>query len=93
MTSLWSAPKVHEIYLERVAERDLNKLEHADLDRIIAQMKALAENPRPAGCRKIRGATNDWRIHSGIYRIIYEIDEKEKTVKIYRIRHRKEAYR
>lgn len=84
---------MHEIYLERTAERDLNKLEQSDFDRIIAQIKALSGNPRPAGCRKIRGSINDWRIRSGMYRIIYEIDDKEKTVKIYRIRHRKEAYR
>jgi len=84
---------VHEIYLERTAGRDLNKLEQADFDRIIAQMKALAENPRPAGCRKIKGSINDWRIRSGVYRIIYEIDDTDKVVKIYRIRHRKEVYR
>jgi mRNA interferase RelE/StbE len=84
---------VHEIYLERAAERDLNKLEQSDFGRIIAQMNALAENPRPAGCRKIRGAINDWRIRSGTYRIIYEIDDKAKSIRIYRIRHRKEVYR
>lgn len=72
---------MHEIYLERAAERDLNKLEQADFDRILAQMKALAENPRPAGCRKIRGSINDWRMRSGVYRIIYEIDDKEKLSK------------
>jgi mRNA interferase RelE/StbE len=81
MTSSWSALNVHEIYLERAAERDLNKLEQADFDRILAQMKALAENPRPAGCRKIRGSINDWRMRSGVYRIIYEIDDKEKLSK------------
>jgi len=84
---------VHEIYLERIAERDLNKLEQSDFDRIVAQMKALAENPRPAGCRKIRGSVNDWRIRAGMYRILYEIDDKAKSIRIYRIRHRKEVYR
>jgi len=29
----------------------------------------------------------------GDYRIIYKIHEKEKTVEIYKIRHRKDAYR
>ena len=84
---------MHEIYLERIAERDLNKLEQSDFDRIVAQMKALAENPRPAGCRKIRGSVNDWRIRAGMYRILYEIDDKAKSIRIYRIRHRKEVYR
>jgi mRNA interferase RelE/StbE len=82
---------VHEIYLERKAERDLKKLDPTDFDKIIEQIKALSGNPRPAGCRKIRGSVNDWRIRAGTYRIIYEIDDTNKVVKIFRIRHRKEV--
>jgi mRNA interferase RelE/StbE len=29
----------------------------------------------------------------GTYRVIYEIDEKAKAVKVMRVRHRREAYR
>ncbi|MFH0812492.1 MAG: type II toxin-antitoxin system RelE/ParE family toxin [Pseudomonadota bacterium] len=36
---------------------------------------------------------SDWRIRIGEYRVIYEVDEKEKAVKVMRIRHRKEVYR
>lgn len=82
---------MHEIYLERKAERDLKKLDPTDFDKIIEQIKALSGNPRPAGCRKIRGSVNDWRIRAGTYRIIYEIDDTNKVVKIFRIRHRKEV--
>jgi mRNA interferase RelE/StbE len=84
---------VHDIYLERAAERDLKKLDPVDFDKIIGQIKALSGNPRPSGCRKIRGSVNDWRIRAGTYRIIYEIDDKTKSIRIYRIRHRKEVYR
>ncbi|MFZ3073329.1 MAG: type II toxin-antitoxin system RelE/ParE family toxin [Thermodesulfobacteriota bacterium] len=34
-----------------------------------------------------------WRIRTGDYRILYEIDEPQKTVKVFRIVHRKEVYR
>lgn len=34
-----------------------------------------------------------WRIRVGDYRIVYEIDEKEKVIRVMRVRHRREAYR
>ena len=84
---------MYEVLLERRAERDLKKLSQETFYRIIPQIKGLSENPKPAGCRKITGSKNDWRIRIGDYRIIYEIDEKERTVKVMRIRHRREVYK
>jgi mRNA interferase RelE/StbE len=84
---------VYEVYLERSAENDLKRLPTSISHRIIPQIKTLGENPRPSGCRKITGSKNDWRIRIGDYRIIYEIDEKAKAVRIMRVRHRREVYR
>ena len=84
---------MHDVLLERAAERDLKALPRAVCDRIITQLKALAHNPRPAGCRKIVGSQNDWRVRIGDYRIVYEVDNKANTVRIMRIRHRREVYR
>jgi mRNA interferase RelE/StbE len=84
---------VYELYLERVAERDLRRLSAHGFRRIIRHIKALAENPRPPGCRKIIGSKSDWRIRVGDYRVVYEIDDKAKAVRVMRVRHRGEAYR
>jgi len=84
---------VYEVYLERSAENDIKRLPTPIFHRIIRQIKTLAENPRPSGCRKIAGSKNDWRIRISDYRIIYEIDEKAKAVKVMRVRHRREVYR
>jgi mRNA interferase RelE/StbE len=84
---------VFEVYLEKVAETDLKRLPTTTFHRIIPQIRALAENPRPSGCRKLTGSKNDWRIRIGDYRVIYEIDEKVKAVRIMRVRHRREVYR
>ncbi|MGQ9647331.1 MAG: type II toxin-antitoxin system RelE family toxin [Thermodesulfobacteriota bacterium] len=78
--------------------RDLRKMNVRRLPgsifhRIIPQIKTLAENPRPSGCRKITGSKNDWRIRIGDYRLIYEVDERAKAVRIMRVRHRREVYR
>ena len=66
---------MYEIYLERTAERDLKKLSAEAFQRIIPRIHALAETPRPAGCRKLAGSDSDWRIRIGDYRVIYEIDD------------------
>ncbi|MCX5838247.1 MAG: type II toxin-antitoxin system RelE/ParE family toxin [Deltaproteobacteria bacterium] len=84
---------MYEILIEKAAERDLKKLSAADFERIIPHLNGLAEQARPAGSRKIGGSEHDWRIRVGTYRVIYEIDEKGKTVKILRVRHRREVYR
>jgi mRNA interferase RelE/StbE len=84
---------VHDVLIERTAERDLKSLPTAVFDRLLPRIKALADNPRPAGCHKLAGSKNDWRIRIGDYRVVYEIDDFRKQVKIFRVRHRREVYR
>ncbi len=84
---------MYEVNLERSAENDLKRLPASTFQRILPQIKSLAENPRPHRCHKITGSKNDWRIRIGDYRVIYEIEEETKTVRIMRVRHRREVYR
>jgi len=84
---------MYEVFLESRAERDLRKLPAESFHRITKKILGLAENPRPEGCVKIRGAKNDWRIRIGEYRVIYEVDDKSKEVRVMFIRHRSGAYR
>ena len=84
---------MYEVYLERAAENDLKRLPTTTFHRIIPHIKALAENPRPSSCRKLTDSKNDWRMRIGDYRVLYEIDEKAKAVRIMRVRHRREVYR
>lgn len=83
----------YEVWLSSSVERDLKRLEAQYFNRIIKPIKSLAKDPKPSGCRKITGTKNDYRIRVGEFRIIYEIDDKEKAVRVMRVRHRKEAYR
>lgn len=84
---------MYEVYIERAAEKDLKKLSAEDFHRIVPTIKALTDESRPSGCRKITGSKSDWRIRIGEYRIIYEINEKEKAVRIFRVKHRRDDYR
>ena len=84
---------MYEVYLERTAERDLRQLSAKIFGRIIPEIRALAENPRPHGCRKITGSRNDWRIRIGDYRVIYEIRDERPSVLVVAVGHRREIYR
>ena len=53
----------------------------------------LYDEPRPKKAKKLKGSLSNWRIRSGDYRILYEIDDSQKLVKICSVVHRKEAYR
>lgn len=82
-----------EVFLERTAEKDLNRLPSNIFNRIITTIKNLKKNPRPHGCKKLVGTKNGWRIRVGDYRVIYEIDDVVKIVRVMKVRHRREVYR
>ena len=84
---------MYSVLLERAAEKDLARLSAEIHDRVIDAIKALGKNPRPSGCRKLVGGTNDWRIRVGDYRVVYEIADTIRVVRINRVRHLKEIYR
>lgn len=50
-------------------------------------------NPRPPACRKLTETKNDWRIRVGDYRVVYEIADEIRIVRINRVRQRREFYR
>ena len=53
----------------------------------------LAENPRPAGLKKLKGPAGFLRIRVGDYRVIYCVHDDVLIVLVVRIAHRREAYR
>lgn len=69
-------------FLERLSEPYYSQIKDA--------IYALAENPKPAGYKKLTGR-DGYRIRVGRYRIIYEI--LGDTVDILDIGHRKDIYR
>jgi len=65
-------------------------------DRLFARLDrrilALADNPRPAGCKKLRGYKDQWRIRMGDYRVIHTIDDIGNTVTVTHVAHRRDVY-
>jgi len=67
---------IYQVRIARDAERDIAALQTSVVPRVFKAIKALGENPRPPGCKKLKGIqAESWRIRVGAYRILYLIDD------------------
>ena len=74
-------------------KKDLRKLPPREVERVLAEVEPLAEEPFPHGSEKLAGAEHAHRIRVGDYRVIYEVFTQARIVEIQRVRHRKDVYR
>jgi mRNA interferase RelE/StbE len=83
---------MYSVVVGKSANKELQELPNIIVSRLISLIKSLSINPRPIGCKKLKGNQNLWRVRSGDYRIIYSIDDAIKIVDVRKIGHRKEIY-
>ena len=83
---------VYKIFFRTSVEKDFSAIPKNDLKKILQRIKALVGDPRPSGCEKLTGQDR-YRIRQGRYRITYSIQDKELTIWIVKVGHRKEIYK
>jgi mRNA interferase RelE/StbE len=84
---------LYTVKVAKAADRQIDALDGSVRPRVIRAIQALKEEPRPAGCKKLVGADDQWRIRVGAYRVVYTIDDGKLLVLVVRVRHRREVYR
>ena len=82
----------YSLLIKPSARKELAALPKRDRVKIVQQIQALSDEPRPAGCEKLSGR-EQYRIRRGSYRVAYAIEDGGKVVLVIKIAHRKEAYR
>ena len=82
----------YSVELKPSARKELDCLSSKLNERIFPRLENLASNPKPPGCKELKGGDNEWRIRVGDYRIVYTIDDEKSLVGVTRIRHRSEVY-
>ena len=82
----------YQLFLLPRAQKELARLPMESYERTRAAIRALAEEPRPPGYRKLSGREG-WRIRVGDYRVLYEIEDTPKTVTVVQVGHRRDVYR
>jgi mRNA interferase RelE/StbE len=75
------------------AARELSALPNHIQSQVGARIDALRDNPLPPGVQKLHGEDKLYRIRSGDYRIIYEVDHPNSKVTVTNIGHRRDVYR
>ena len=84
---------MYSLVIERAAEKDMQRLREDVHDRVSEAILQLKSNPRPHGSKKLTGMAGSWRIRVGDYRVLYDIADAIRIVRVYRVRHRKDVYR
>ena len=83
----------YEIEVKQKAFKELGRIHPVIGRRILTAIETLKENPRPRNTHKLAESENSYRIRVGDYRVIYYIDDQVRLVTVFRIAHRREAYR
>jgi mRNA interferase RelE/StbE len=82
----------YALEIKQSARKELECLSDRFIARIASKIECLSADPRPSGCKKLRGYKDLWRIRVGDYRVVYIIDDPRKIISITRIAHRQNVY-
>lgn len=81
----------YSISLKKQAIKALEKINEPYYSKIKEAIHSLAENPRPSGCKKLRGR-DGYRIRVADYRIIYDIFDHILLVDVIDLGHSRDIY-
>jgi mRNA interferase RelE/StbE len=82
----------YQIRIGKRARKEVARLPRQDQARILVAVKALAQDPRPPGCKPIKVAgQGTYRVRVGDYRVIYTVLDNERVVVVARVARRSES--
>lgn len=88
---------MYRLEIGRRAERGLRRIRQGDpiaYRRVVAAIRALADDPRPVGAGKLTAFDPPaWRVRVGGYRVVYEVDDDRVVVVVVNTSPRGEVYR
>lgn len=82
----------YELRVRSSVAKDLRGIPRADVERILARIEALRDDPRPQGSEKLT-AQERYRIRQGSYRIVHGVEDAALIVEVIRIGHGQAVYR
>ena len=82
----------YSLEIRRSASREIEDLPtKKDRRLVVDRISKLADDPRPPGSEKLAG-DDRYRVRQGLYRIVYEIEDPARVVRIVKVGHRREVY-
>lgn len=83
----------YTVLLDRQPQKILRRLPRDLLARIDRAIRTLADEPRPAGCKKLAGHDTLYRVRVGEWRICYAVEDEQLIVLVVEVAPRGAAYR
>ncbi|WP_062265265.1 type II toxin-antitoxin system RelE family toxin [Endozoicomonas arenosclerae] len=78
---------------KRSALKELKKLPKTTVVKLVALAESLELEPFPSGCKKLSGTEHTYRVRSGDYRIVYQVQSGQLIIEVVKVGHRKDVYR
>jgi len=82
----------YRVTLAPSAARQLRKFAPQARRRIQGVLELLADDPRPPSATRLVGGSGEWRVRTGDYRIVYEIQDDILLILVLAVGHRREIY-
>ena len=82
----------YELRFKNSVIKDLRARPRSDVAKVLERIDALRDDPRPPGSEKLSGHER-YRVRQGSYRILYEIEDQQVVVTVFKVGHRREVYR
>lgn len=82
----------YRIEFAPAAARQLKSIPRKQQVRIASRINALAADPRPSGCVKLRGSEDIYRIRVGDHRILYQVKDDVLLVIVVKVGRRERIY-
>ena len=82
----------YKIIVKKSVAKDLRGIPKKDIQRILAAIQSLADNPRPPQSKKLSGQER-YRLRQGNYRILYSIEDEKLVVCVVKAGNRRDVYR
>jgi mRNA interferase RelE/StbE len=83
----------YAVKIGSAASREIKKLDRQIQVQVIECLDAMQTDPRPKGIEKLSQNPRFYRVRTGDYRLIYNVDDKLSVIYVVLVRHRRDAYR
>lgn len=81
---------IYNIQFKPRAVKDIERLPPSMQSQILKAIEAMSDNLK-GDVKRLTNFTHEYRLRTGDYRVLFEIGNK--NIVVYRVRHRREAYR
>jgi mRNA interferase RelE/StbE len=83
----------YAVEISPVVLKTLNRLPKFIVVRIAGAIEGLASDPRPRGCKKLKGRGDKYRLRVDDWHVVYSVEDDRLMVWVLDVGHRREIYR